>query len=114
VSEHVPPQPPEQPVPAPTPPPAAPPASDLDRAIADFDARERDRVAQVRPVLTPFSLRDVDRRVWIAVGVVLALIAVGIGGPPWQASFWITLGLIALVSLPFAIAAAFLWQRERH
>jgi hypothetical protein len=104
-----PPEPPAEPVAGP-----AEPRSDVERAIADFDARERARVAAPRPVQTPFALSDVPGRAWVVVGVLLAIVAVGVGGPPWQATFWITLGLVALISAPFVVAAAFLWQRERH
>jgi len=95
-------------------PAAAPPASELDQAVAAFDAHEWSRSAASKPVVTPFSMRDVDSRVWAVLAAALLLIAVGIGGPPWQASFWITLGLVALISSPFVVAAAFLWQRERR
>ena len=94
--------------------PAAAPATDVERAIADFDEREQARVARPRPVYTPFSLADVDRRIWILVGVGAFFVGVSLGGPPWQASFWITLGLVALVSAPFVVGAIFFWQRARQ
>jgi hypothetical protein len=103
---------PFDPVEPPVEPVAAP--SEVERAIADFDAREQARVAAPRTVHTPLSLSDIDRRVWIIGGILLALVAIGVGGPPWQASFWITLGLLALIGSPFVVGAAFLWQRERR
>jgi hypothetical protein len=110
------PQPPDpDSAPAPTEQAAVPSvAAELDQAVAAFDAQERSRSAAAKPVVTPFSLRDVDSRVWVAVAAALLLVAVGLGGPPWQASFWITLGLVALISSPFVVAAVFLWQRERR
>jgi hypothetical protein len=103
---------PFDPVEPPVQPPAAP-ATEVERAIADFDAREQARIAAPRTGHTPFSLRDVDRRAWIAVGIVLALVAIGVGGPPWEATFWLTLGLLALIGSPFVVGAIFFWQRER-
>jgi hypothetical protein len=105
-------EPPVEPVEPVVPAPAEP--SDVERAIADFDAREQARIAAPRTDHTPFSLRDVPGRAWVAVGVLLALVAVGVGGPPWEASFWITLGLLALIGSPFVVGAIFLWQRERR
>jgi hypothetical protein len=90
------------------------PVTELEQAVAAFDAHESARAAAAKPVVTPFSLRDVDRRVWAAVGALLVLVAVGVGGAPWKASFWVTLGLVALISSPFVVAAVFLWQRERR
>src|SRR5205823_6870940 len=101
--------------PQPTEPPPAPSVdAELDKAVAAFDAHERSRSAAAKPVVTPFSLRDVDSRIWVGVAALLLLVATGLGGPPWQASFWITLGLVALITAPFVVAAAFLWQRERR
>jgi hypothetical protein len=98
-------------------PPAAPAApaaqTDMERAIAEFDAREQARAARPQAVYTPFALADVDRRVWIGAALILAIVAVGVGGPPWQSSFWITLGLLALIGSPFVVGAIFFWQRER-
>jgi hypothetical protein len=93
---------------------AAPAPTEVDQAIADFDAREQARIAAPRTVHTPFALGDVPRRAWVVAAVLLALVAIGVGGPPWEASFWITLGLLALIGSPFVIGAAFLWQRERR
>ena len=95
-----------------TPPPSV--ASDMEQAIAAFDAREQERAARAKPVYTPFSLRDIDRRVWMALVVLVFFVAVSLGGPPWEVSFWITLGISALIACPFLFGAIFLWQRDRN
>jgi hypothetical protein len=99
---------PEQPIAAPR-----PAAAEVEQAIAAFDAQQHARAAHAKPVVTPFSLRDVDRRIWIFLGILVALVAISLGGPPWQASFWITLGFTALLSSPLLFGAVFLWQRNR-
>jgi hypothetical protein len=98
---------------APDAPPPPDVASDMEQAIAAFDAQEHARATRAKPVYTPFSLRDVDRRIWMALVVIVFFVAVSLGGPPWEASFWITLGIAALISCPFVVGAIFLWQRER-
>jgi hypothetical protein len=106
----------QPPQPASAPEPAAPPpsvASDMEQAVAAFDAQEEARASRHKPVYTPFSLRDIDRRIWIALGIFVFFVAVSLGGPPWEASFWITLALAGLISCPFLVGAIFLWQRER-
>jgi hypothetical protein len=98
---------------APEPTPPAGVASDMERAIAEFDAQEQARASRAKPVYTPFALSDVDRRIWMALVVIAFFVAVSLGGPPWEASFWITLGIAVLISCPFIVGAIFLWQRER-
>jgi hypothetical protein len=89
-------------------------AAEVEQAVAAFDAHERSRAAKAKPVYTPFSLRDVDRRIWIAMAVFVVFVGVSVGGAPWHATFWITLGFSALISAPIVVAAIFLWQRDRH
>jgi hypothetical protein len=103
----------ETPQTPPTPPPPPAPQSVVEQAIAAFDERERARTTHAKPLYTPFSLRDVDRRVWMALGVFVLFVAISLGGPPWELSFWITLGICALVVSPFVVGAAFMWQRNR-
>ena len=107
--------PPSDPEPEPAPAPAAPAdiATEMEQAVAAFDAQEHARATRAKPVYTPFALSDVDRRVWMALVVLVFFVAVSLGGPPWEASFWITLGLSALIGAPFLVGAIFLWQRNR-
>jgi hypothetical protein len=104
---------PVEPTPAPAPKVAPDMAAEVEQAVAAFDAKEQSRAARAKPVYTPFSLSDIDRRVWMALSVFVVFVAVSLGGPPWEGSFWITLGLSALISAPFLVGAIFLWQRER-
>jgi hypothetical protein len=104
---------PAEPTPPPAPARAPDIAAEMEQAVAAFDAKEKSRAARPKPVYTPFSLRDVDRRVWMALFVFVVFVAVSLGGPPWEASFWITLGLSALFGAPCLVGAIFLWQRER-
>jgi lipopolysaccharide export LptBFGC system permease protein LptF len=46
-------------------------------------------------------------------GGVLFLIALGLGGAPWQRGFWIALAVLIAVLLPFVATGLFLWQRDR-
>ena len=57
--------------------------TELEAAVAAFDAGEQTRTLQARPLYEPFSLRDVDRRVWVGVGILGVLIGMSLGGPPW-------------------------------
>jgi hypothetical protein len=43
----------------------------------------------------------------------LFLIALGLGGAPWQRGFWIALAVLIAVLLPFVATGLFLWQRDR-
>jgi hypothetical protein len=99
-------------VPEPAPGEVAPVDTELDAAVAAFDAAEQTRTMQARPLYEPFSLRDVDRRVWIGVGILGVLIGIGLGGPPWDWGFWVALAAVLLVMFPIAGAAVFFWKRE--
>jgi hypothetical protein len=103
----------DEPVDKPEQAPVRQPDAQLETALAEFDARERVRSATPKPTYAPFSLRDVDRRVWIGLGVFLLLVAMGIGGPPWQAGFWITLAATAAIAAPLVAGAVVLSQRQR-
>ncbi len=46
-------------------------------------------------------------------GVLLFLLALGLGGAPWHRGFWIALAVLLAVMLPLTASALFLWQRER-
>jgi hypothetical protein len=78
----------------------AEPRVELEDVVAAFDAQERSRAAKPKPLYTPFALSDVDSRVWVGITTLAVLVAVSLGGAPWEASFWITLGITALILSP--------------
>ena len=103
--------------PRPAEPVQQPPAStdtELDAAIAAFDARERERAAvPARAPIEPISLREIDRRVWFGLGAGIVLIGLLLGGAPWHGGFWIALAALLLVMCPIVGTAIFLWRRNR-